>query len=116
MAIALEIAHDEIHFSMDDDFKIKKDPQYLVNKVYDDTKKSLELGQAQIDIKDIDHICELIHDAPQVFMIGYQFSRIACQDFQLKMLNLKNSSMLLRIEEMKYRDLISRKKMTWLLL
>ena len=33
MAIALEIAHDEIHFSMDDDFKIKKDPQYLVNKV-----------------------------------------------------------------------------------
>ena len=82
-------AHDEIHFSMDDDFKIKKDPQYLVNKVYDDTKKSLELGQAQIDIKDIDHICELIHDAPQVFMIGYQFSRIACQDFQLKMLKLE---------------------------
>lgn len=89
MAIALEIAHDEIHFSMDDDFKIKKDPQYLVNKVYDDTKKSLELGQAQLDIKDIDHICELIHDAPQVFMIGYQFSRIACQDFQLKMLKLE---------------------------
>ena len=68
MAIALEIAHDEIHFSMDDDFKIKQDPQYLVNKVYDDTKKSLELGQAQLDIKDIDHICELIHDAPQVFI------------------------------------------------
>ena len=81
MAIALEIAHDEIHFSFDDDFKIKKNPQYLVDKVYDDTKKSLELGQQQLDINDVDKICELIHDAPHVFMIGYQFSRIACQIF-----------------------------------
>ena len=89
MAIALEIAHDEIHFSFDDDFKIKKNPQYLVDKVYDDTKKSLELGQQQLDINDVDKICELIHDAPHVFMIGYQFSRIACQDFQLKMLKLE---------------------------
>ena len=70
-------------------FKIKKNPQYLVDKVYDDTKKSLELGQQQLDINDVDKICELIHDAPHVFMIGYQFSRIACQDFQLKMLKLE---------------------------
>ena len=31
----------------------------------------------------------LFVSAPHVFMIGYQFSRIACQDFQLKMLKLE---------------------------
>lgn len=89
MAIALEIAHDEIHFSYDDEKTIEEDPQYLVNKVYDDTKRSLELGQDHTNIKDIDEICKLLHDSSQVFMIGYQFSRIACQDFQLKMLKLE---------------------------
>ncbi len=70
LAIALKIASDEIHLEKKSLQAINEDPQELISKIYQDTKLSL-------------------HDAKNVHMMGYQFSKIVCTDFQLKMLKLK---------------------------
>lgn len=89
LAIALQIAQDEIHLPIATKQVIEENPQRLIEKVYKDTKNSLDLGMNDIRIEDIDKICQLIHDAKYVHMIGYQFSKIVCNDFQLKMLKLQ---------------------------
>jgi len=86
IAIALEISKDEIHMSEHELNEIEREPQYLVNKVYDEAVESLRLGQESINIHDIDHICQMIHEARKVHMLGYQFNKIISNDFQMKML------------------------------
>ena len=89
MAMALETAKNEIHFSDKDRQEIMKEPQYLIDKVYNETIQSLRLGQHSLSIHDIDTICDMIHKAQKVHMIGYQFNKIISNDFQMKMLKLK---------------------------
>lgn len=89
MAIALEIARNEVHLKSDDDNKIAKDPQYLVDKIYNETIESLSMVQRCINIHEIDHICQMIYEAKKVHMIGYQFNKIISNDFQMKMLKLR---------------------------
>ncbi len=89
MEIALKIANNEIHFDDDDQDMIENDPQTLVTKIYEDTRESLTRGESNISIKDIDKICELMHESQDVHLVGYQFSKIVGTDFQLKMLKLK---------------------------
>ncbi|MGX8680496.1 MAG: MurR/RpiR family transcriptional regulator [bacterium] len=87
--VALNIAKDEIHLPPYTRQEIMADPQKLVDKIYNDTIASLLKGKQSIDIHEIDQICKLIHDAKRVHMFGYQFSRMVCNNFQLKMLKLK---------------------------
>jgi len=89
MAQALALAEDEIHLREDTKHLINDNPQYLIDKIYDDTVISLQMARPELDIKKIDEVVKLIHDAKSVHMFGYQFSRIVCNDFQLKMLKLK---------------------------
>lgn len=89
MKLALEIAKDEIHIPEADHEELIQHPEKLVDKIYMDTINSLMQGVRNVQINDVDHICELIHEAHRIHMFGYQFSRIIANDFQLKMLKLK---------------------------
>jgi RpiR family carbohydrate utilization transcriptional regulator len=89
MALALEATKEEICLSEPEQEKIQKQPQYLVDKIYQETIDSLHMGQLNINIHDIDRICHMIHHAKKIYMIGYQFNRIVSNDFQLKMIKLK---------------------------
>ena len=89
MAIALETAKNEIHMNETDLQTINKEPQFLVEKVYNETIESLKMGENSINIHDIDKICHMIHQAKKVHMIGYQFNKIISNDFQMKMLKHK---------------------------
>ena len=89
MKLALEIARDEIHIPSQEKQQLIEQPEKLVDKIYMDTINSLMQGIRNIQIADVDRICELIHDAKSIHMFGYQFSRIVANDFQLKMLKLK---------------------------
>lgn len=89
MAIALEIAKNEVHMDDQDISEITKNPQYLVDKMYSETIESLKMVQQCINIHEVDHICQMIYDAKKVHMIGYQFNKIISNDFQMKMLKLR---------------------------
>lgn len=86
IAIALEIARNEIHLSTQDAQKVSEDPDYLKKKMYHEAMESLALVEKSIDMKDIDRICEMIYQAKKVHMLGYQFNKIISNDFQMKML------------------------------
>ena len=89
MAVALEISKNEIHMKAEETQEIQKNPQYLVDKVYNETIESIQKGYQSINIHDIDRICHMIHSAKKVQMIGYQFNKIISNDFQMKLLKLK---------------------------
>ncbi|MEG0367746.1 MAG: MurR/RpiR family transcriptional regulator, partial [Coprobacillus sp.] len=89
MAIALEISENEIHMEPYLVDEINKNPQYLVDKMYLETIESLSLVKQSTNIHGVDRICEMIHQAKKVHMIGYQFNKIISNDFQMKMLKLK---------------------------
>lgn len=89
MAIALELSQAEIHVENLDMEAIYKDPQYLINKVYNETVESLTMGNKCLNINEIDKICQLIYQSKKVHMIGYQFNKIISNDFQMKMLKLR---------------------------
>ncbi len=89
LQIALDLANDEIHLEEEEKKKLVENPQEIVNKIYEETKKSLTLGQSSVRIEDIDKICELMHSSPRIHMYAYQFSKLVCNDFQLKMLKHK---------------------------
>lgn len=89
MDIALQTVKDEIHFSKEHLKMIEDDPQFLVDKIYEDSIQALRKGQQSINIFDIDKICRMIHDATKVHFYGYQFNKIIASDFQLKLLKLK---------------------------
>lgn len=89
IAIALELAKEEIHMDPVDLQKIHKNPQVLVDKIYQETIESLTMVHKSVNIHEIDKICEMIHNAKKVHMIGYQFNKIISNDFQMKMLKLR---------------------------
>lgn len=89
MALSLEAAEDEIHFKERDLKSINDNPQYLVEKIYDDTINALRKGRESIKIFEIDKICRMIRDASKVHFYGFQFNKIIASDFQLKLLKLK---------------------------
>lgn len=89
MAIALELSKDEIHVDNLDMEEIHKNPQYLIDKVYNETVESLTMGCHCLSIHEIDKICQLIYQSKKVHMIGYQFNKIISNDFQMKMLKLR---------------------------
>jgi DNA-binding MurR/RpiR family transcriptional regulator len=89
MAIALELTNNEVFFNKEDKDQIDENPQYLIDKIYNDTINSLKLGQQNINIFEIDKICRMIYDASKVHFYGYQFNKILANDFQLKLLKLK---------------------------
>ena len=110
MAIAIETLEDEIHFQKEDLHKIEEDPQYLVDKIYNDTIEALKFGKESINIFEIDKICRMIHDASKVHFYGYQFNKIVASDFQLKLLKLKKFiySFVERGDEIQRLDLIDK--------
>lgn len=89
MAISLELARDEIHMDSHDLEEIKKNPQFLVDKIYNEAIESLTMVHDSMNIHEVDKICHMIHSAKKVHMIGYQFNKIIANDFQMKMLKLK---------------------------
>jgi|GEM_PF-238447 len=89
LSIALNIAENEIHIDEKEKERIERDPQRTVNLIYNETIDSLFKGQRSVEIRDVDEICQMIHDAEDVHVMGYQFSKIVGTDFQLKMLKLK---------------------------
>ena len=89
MAIALQLAENEIHVDLSEQDEIIKNPIYLVDKMYNEAVSSLQLVHQSINIHEIDKICEMIYHAKKVHMIGYQFNKIISNDFQMKMLKLR---------------------------
>lgn len=89
IAIALEYSKNELHLKEEDVYMISKNPEYLVDKIYNETIESLKMGQMTMNIHDIDKICEMLYQAQKVQMIGYQFNKIISNDFQIKMLKLQ---------------------------
>lgn len=89
IAIALELSKNELHLKEEDVQMISKKPEYLVDKIYNETIESLKMGQETLNIHDIDKICEMLYQAQKVQMIGYQFNKIISNDFQIKMLKLQ---------------------------
>ncbi len=89
IAIALELSKHELHLKEKDIHMISRNPEYLVDKIYNETIESLKMGQETINIHDIDKICEMLYQAQKVQMIGYQFNKIISNDFQIKMLKLQ---------------------------
>ncbi|WP_050638502.1 MurR/RpiR family transcriptional regulator [Candidatus Stoquefichus sp. SB1] len=89
IAIALEISKDEIHLESHDESEAKRNPQFIVDKIYNETIDSLQKVHQSINIHEIDKICHMIHQAKKVHMIGYQFNKIISNDFQMKMLKLR---------------------------
>ena len=63
MSIALETARHEIHMSEEECYEIQKNPQFLVDKIYQETIASLNLGHQCINIHEIDKICEMLYQA-----------------------------------------------------
>lgn len=89
MAIALELSSDEIHMDPEDLSHIQKNPQFLIDKMYNEAIESLTMVKNSVNIHEIDKICQMIYEAQKVHMIGYQFNKIISNDFQMKMLKLK---------------------------
>lgn len=89
MAIALELSQDEIHMEYIDMEAVQRNPQYIADKVYNETIESLTMGHASLNIHEIDKICHMIYQSKKVHMIGYQFNKIISNDFQMKMLKLR---------------------------
>ncbi len=89
LQIALDLANDEIHLEEAEEKQLNDDPTLIIDKVYRETIDSLKQGQASLDMAQIDQVCELIHDAPNIHMFAYQFSKLVCTDFQQKMLKLR---------------------------
>ena len=56
VAIALEISRDEIHMDPKEVGMIHKNPQYLVDKIYNETIESLQMVYNSINIHEIDRI------------------------------------------------------------
>lgn len=86
IAVALELSKNEVHLSTKDEEECIKNPDYLVDKMYNDATESLQMVQKSINMHEIDKICEMIYAAKSVQMLGYQFNKIISNDFQMKML------------------------------
>lgn len=117
MALSLEAAEDEIHFKEQDLKSIQANPQYLVDKIYNDTITALKKGQESINIFEIDKICRMIHDASKVHFYGFQFNKIIASDFQLKLLKLKKLvyAFVERGDEIQRLDLIDKNSLVIIL-
>ncbi len=117
MALALQTAQEEIHFDNDDLNQIEEEPQFLVNKVYNDSIQALQLGLESVNIFEIDKICRMIHDASKVHFYGYQFNKIIASDFQLKLLKLKKFvyAFVERGDEIQRLDLIDKNSLVIIL-
>lgn len=88
IAMALERSKNEIHMNKNELRNIDRNSQLVVDKIYKETIDSLTKVHQSIDIQEIDKICEMIHKAKKIHMIGYQFNKIISNDFQMKMLKL----------------------------
>ena len=67
IAIALEIARNEIHLSTQDAQKVSEDSDYLKKKMYHEAMESLALVEKSIDMKDIDRICAVSYTHLDVY-------------------------------------------------
>ena len=84
---ALLKANKELCFEQKEYDRIMKQPQLLVDKVYDLTIESLKMNQL-MNIHDVDRICSRIYEAKKVHFFGYQFSKIVANDIQMKFMKL----------------------------
>lgn len=84
---ALLKANKELCFEQEEYDRIMKQPQLLVDKVYDLTIESLKMNQL-MNIHDVDRICSRIYEAKKVHFFGYQFSKIVANDIQMKFMKL----------------------------
>lgn len=87
MAYGLEQAKHEIVIDESEKEFIEKNPTHVIDKVYDLILGTLILGKS-LEMKKIDKLCELIHDAKKVHFFGYQFNKIVASDLQLKFIKL----------------------------
>lgn len=80
-------ASKELCFNKEEYELINKDPQKLVEKVYDLTIESLSLNK-NMDINKVDRICYEIYNSQKVHFFGYQFSKVVATDIQMKFMKL----------------------------
>lgn len=88
LAVATELAKDEIHFPDNQVEQFQKNPNLIIDKLYTDAIESLLMAKENINIHEIEHICQMIYEAKDTYMFGFQFNKIVANDFQLKMLKL----------------------------
>ncbi len=80
-------AKDELCFRPSEKETLLKDPQQLVQKVYDLTIHSLMMN-VNMNIHEVDRICSKIYEAKKVHFFGYQFSKVVASDIQMKFMKL----------------------------
>lgn len=88
MAYGLEQAKHEVFLDDSEKEYIDKNPNHVIDKVYDLVLETLILGKKSLRIAKIDELCQLIHEAKKVHFFGYQFNKIVASDLQLKFIKL----------------------------
>ena len=76
MAYGLEQAKHEVFLDDSEKEYIEKNPNHVIDKVYDLVLETLILGKKSLRIAKIDELCQLIHEAKKVHFFGYQFNKI----------------------------------------
>lgn len=85
---SLKIGLKEIDIPKDELKKINLEPSYTVDKVYDMAINSLIESKKNINIYEVDRLCDIIYQAKKLHFYGFQFNKIVASDIQLKLLKL----------------------------
>lgn len=86
--VGLRLAAKEIKLPAEELVSIHQEPNKCIDMIYDLTIKSLQDSKKSIDIREIDHLCDLIYDAKKLHFFGFQFNKIIASDIQLKLFKL----------------------------
>ena len=86
--VGLKQASHEIKLHPDDLVEIHQNPVHCVDMVYDLTINSLIESKKQINIHEIDRLCDIIYDAKKLHFFGFQFNKILASDIQFKLVKL----------------------------
>lgn len=84
----LKVAGQEIHLPAEELVAVHQKPIKCIDMVYDLVIESLKESKKNINIHEIDNLCDVIYDAKKLHFFGFQFNKIVASDIQLKLLKL----------------------------
>lgn len=84
----LKVAGQEIRLPAEELVAIHQNPTKCIDMVYDLAIESLQESKKNMNIHDIDRLCDVIYDAKKLHFFGFQFNKIVASDIQLKLLKL----------------------------
>lgn len=81
-------ANHEIKLKPEDLVDIHKEPSKCVDMVYDLSIESLKKSKENVNIHEIDKLCDIIYNAKKLHFFGFQFNKIIASDIQFKLVKL----------------------------